>query len=85
MLFPALPGLLLIASGYGIAEQTLLPVAQNSRDVMLLPCVGDPPNDLHPVSVNSDNIVVYAFGISGLLCGGRLCVLYFTVRYGRCR
>lgn len=30
-------------------------------------------------------IVVYAFGISGLLCGGRLCVLYFTVRYGRCR
>ncbi|ENA9754209.1 multiple antibiotic resistance regulatory periplasmic protein MarB, partial [Salmonella enterica subsp. enterica serovar Montevideo] len=27
MLFPALPGLLLIASGYGIAEQTLLPVA----------------------------------------------------------
>ncbi len=40
MLFPALPGLLLIASGYGIAEQTLLPVAQNSRDVMLLPCVG---------------------------------------------
>ncbi len=23
---------------------------QNSRDVMLLPCVGDPPNDLHPVS-----------------------------------
>lgn len=37
MLFPALPGLLLIASGYGIAEQTLLPVAQNSRDVMLLP------------------------------------------------
>ncbi|EAS0131285.1 multiple antibiotic resistance protein MarB [Salmonella enterica] len=48
MLFPALPGLLLIASGYGIAEQTLLPVAQNSRDVML------PPNDLHPVSVNSD-------------------------------
>lgn len=24
MLFPALPGLLLIASGYGIAEQTLL-------------------------------------------------------------
>lgn len=54
MLFPALPGLLLIASGYGIAEQTLLPVAQNSRDVMLLPCVGDPPNDLHPVSVNSD-------------------------------
>ncbi|RJH99149.1 multiple antibiotic resistance protein MarB [Salmonella enterica subsp. enterica serovar Lubbock] len=46
MLFPALPGLLLIASGYGIAEQTLLPVAQNSRDV--------PPNDLHPVSVNSD-------------------------------
>ncbi|EEB3763518.1 multiple antibiotic resistance protein MarB [Salmonella enterica] len=54
MLFPALPGLLLIASGYGIAEQTLLPVAQNSRDVMLLPCVGDPPNDLHLVSVNSD-------------------------------
>ncbi|AHW28371.1 multiple antibiotic resistance protein MarB [Salmonella enterica] len=54
MLFPALPGLLLIASGYGIAEQTLLPVAQNSRDVMLLPCVSDPPNDLHPVSVNSD-------------------------------
>ncbi|HFQ8637053.1 multiple antibiotic resistance protein MarB [Salmonella enterica] len=54
MLFPALPGLLLIASGYGIAEQTLLPVAQNSRDVMLLPCVGDPPNDLHPVRVNSD-------------------------------
>lgn len=30
-------------------------------------------------------IVVYAFGISGLLCGGCLCVLYFTVRYGRCR
>lgn len=26
MLFPALPGLLLIASGYGIAEQTLLGV-----------------------------------------------------------
>ncbi|AXD31164.1 multiple antibiotic resistance protein MarB [Salmonella enterica] len=54
MLFPALPGLLLIASGYGIAEQTLLPTAQNSHDVMLLPSVGDPPNDLHPVSVNSD-------------------------------
>ncbi|EAB9925914.1 multiple antibiotic resistance protein MarB [Salmonella enterica subsp. enterica] len=54
MLFPALPGLLLIASGYSIAEQTLLPVAQNSRDVMLLPCVGDQPNDLRPVSVNSD-------------------------------
>lgn len=54
MLFPALPGLLLIASGYSIAEQTLLPTAQNSRDVMLLPSVGDPPNDLHPVSVNSD-------------------------------
>ncbi len=48
-----LPGLLLIASGYGIAEQTLLPVAQNSRDVMLLPCVGDPPNDLPYVSVRT--------------------------------
>lgn len=46
MLFAALPGLLLIASGYGIAEQTRLPVAQNSRDVMLLPSVGDPPTDL---------------------------------------
>ncbi len=30
-------------------------------------------------------IMVYAFGISGILCGGRVCVLYFTVRYGRCR
>lgn len=48
MLFPALPGLLLIASGYGIAEQTLLPVAQNSRDVMLLPCVGDPQMTFTP-------------------------------------
>lgn len=48
MLFAALPGLLLIASGYGIAEQTRLPVAQNSRDVMLLPSVGDPPTDLPP-------------------------------------
>ncbi|EIB7679112.1 multiple antibiotic resistance protein MarB [Salmonella enterica] len=54
ILFPVLPGLLLIASGYGIAEQTLLPVAQNSCDMMLLPSVGVPPNDLHPVSVNSD-------------------------------
>ncbi|HCM1917458.1 TPA: multiple antibiotic resistance protein MarB [Salmonella enterica subsp. salamae serovar 28:r:e,n,z15] len=54
MLFPALPGLLLIASGYGIAEQTRLPVAQNRRDVMLLPSVGDPPNDLPLMSVKSD-------------------------------
>ncbi|EGD1493696.1 multiple antibiotic resistance regulatory protein MarB [Salmonella enterica] len=47
ILFPVLPGLLLIASGYGIAEQTLLPVAQNSCDVMLLPSVGVPPNYRH--------------------------------------
>ncbi len=42
MLFPALPGIkLLIASGYGIAEQTLLPVAQiAARCDVLLPCVG---------------------------------------------
>lgn len=77
MLFPALPGLLLIASGYGIAEQTLLPVAQNSRDVMLLPCVGDPPNDLHPVSVNSDKsdelacpiITTNTFNLFAPFCG----------------
>lgn len=55
MLLPALPGLLLIASGYGIAEQTLLPAAQNSHDVMLQPSVDDrSPNDLSPVSASSD-------------------------------
>ncbi|AID24842.1 multiple antibiotic resistance protein MarB [Salmonella bongori] len=55
MLFPALPGLLLIASGYGIAEQTLLPATQNSRNVMLQPSVDDrPSNDLSPVNASSD-------------------------------
>ncbi len=48
MLLPALPGSVTYRLRYGIAEQTLLPVAQNSRDVMLLPRVGDPPNDLSP-------------------------------------
>ncbi|QUJ02620.1 hypothetical protein KCP75_07770 [Salmonella enterica subsp. enterica] len=47
MLFPALPGLLLIASGIWHCRTTLLPVApENSRDVMLLWAIHCFKNDL---------------------------------------